>query len=246
MQKESGDLEPADNESLEAKVIKLKLEYEKLASEKKCEVSDLVRENGFAWSQFKCTESGFTDKLKKKDDEIAQANTKISSLLSYQEQLQSTNQDKDDIISRLKAKVAEMETNSTKKDEEILKLSRELESLKKSRSFTPVLTRCTTTRDKGSNGNTTHISTKKEKSAASTPNDKVTCENLNLCVFSHLAFTEAAAYLILFFLNIWIQDIKSSKRKRVNKTPVSISEVPKLFTSTFRVPKLKSPSSQAI
>uniref|UniRef100_A0A1J3D9K2 Cytomatrix protein-related n=2 Tax=Noccaea caerulescens TaxID=107243 RepID=A0A1J3D9K2_NOCCA len=212
MQKESGDLEAADNESLEAKVIKLKLEYEKLASEKKCEVSDLLRENGFAWSQFKCTESGFTDKLKKKDDEIAQANTKIASLLSYQEQLQSTNQDKDDIISRLKAKVAEMETNSTKKDEEILKLSREIESLKKSRSFTPVLTRCTTTLDKGSNGNT-HISTKKEKSAASTPNDK---------------------------------DIKSSKRKRVNKTPVSISEVPKLFTSTFRVPKLKSPSSEAI
>ncbi|CAA7031726.1 unnamed protein product [Microthlaspi erraticum] len=208
--KESGDLEAADNESMEAKIIKLKLEYEKLASEKQCEVSDLLRENGFAWSQFKCTESGFTDKLKKKDDEIAQANTKISSLLSYQEELQSTNQEKDDIISRLKAKVAEMETNSAKKDEEILKLSRDLESLKKTRSFTPVLTRCTTTRDKGSNVNT-HITTKKEKSATSTPNEK---------------------------------DIKSSKRKRANKTPVSVSEVPKLFTSTFRVPKLKPSSSE--
>ncbi|KAL0884708.1 hypothetical protein Bca101_008689 [Brassica carinata] len=53
---------------------RLKLEYEKLASEKKCEVSDLSRENGFVWSQLKCMESGFTDKLKKKEDEIAQAN----------------------------------------------------------------------------------------------------------------------------------------------------------------------------
>ncbi|ESQ34798.1 hypothetical protein EUTSA_v10008122mg [Eutrema salsugineum] len=213
-QKENGNSEAADSKSLEAEIRKLKLEYEKLASEKKCEVSDLLRENGFAWRQFKCIESGFTDKLKRKDDEIVQANTKISSLISYQEELQSSNQEKDEIISRLKSKVAEMETNSNKKDEEISKLSRDVESLKKSRSFTPVLTRCTA-RDKGSSGNTvgSHISTKKEKSAASTPNEK---------------------------------EIKSSKRKRVNKTPVSVSEIPKLFTSTFRVPKLKPPSAGAI
>ena len=35
---------------------KLKIEYEKLASEKKREVSDLSRENGFVWSQLKCIE----------------------------------------------------------------------------------------------------------------------------------------------------------------------------------------------
>ncbi|CAH2036764.1 unnamed protein product [Thlaspi arvense] len=212
--KESGNSEAADGKSMEEEIRKLKLEYEKLASEKKCEVSDLLRENGFAWSQFKSIESGFNDKLKRKDEEIAQANTKISSLLSYEEQLQSSSHEKDKIISRLKAKVAEMETDSTRKDEEISKLSRELESLKKSRSFTPVLTRCTT-RDKGSNGNTvgSHVSTKKEKSAASTPNSK---------------------------------EINISKRKRADKTPVSVSEIPKLFTSTFRVPKLKPPSSEAI
>ncbi|KAL1199229.1 hypothetical protein V5N11_005221 [Cardamine amara subsp. amara] len=214
VQEENGNLEGSNIKSLEAKIRKLKLEYEKLATEKQCEVSDLLRENGFAWSQFKCIETGFTDKLKRKDDEIAQANTKISSLLSYQEQLQSSNHDKDETISRLKAKVAEMETNSNKKDEEISKLSRDLESLKKPRVLTPVLTRCTKL-DKCSNGNTvrSHISTKKETSAASTPNEKVS---------------------------------KISKRKRVNTTPVSVSEIPKLFTSTFRVPKLKSPSSAAI
>lgn len=174
MQEENGNLEASDIKSLEAKIRKLKLEYEKLATEKKCEVSDLLRENGFAWNQFKCIETGFTKKLKRKDDEIVQANTKISSLLSYQEQLQSSNHEKDETISRLKAKVAEMEANSTKKDEEISKLSRDIESLKKSRGLTPVLTRCTKL-DKRSNGNTvgSQISTKKETSAASTPNEKV-------------------------------------------------------------------------
>ncbi|KAG2319670.1 hypothetical protein Bca52824_012883 [Brassica carinata] len=203
--KESGN-------SLEAEVRRLKLEYEKLASEKKCEVSDLSRENGFVWSQLRCIESGFTDKLKKKEDEISQANAKISSLLSYQEQIQSSNHEKDEIISSLKAKVAETETSSRKKNEEISKLSRELESLKKSRSFTPVLTRCTT-RDQG-NTVGSHVSTKKEKLAASTSSQ---------------------------------EEIKSSKRKRGNKTtPATVSVIPKLFTSTFRLPKLKSPPSGAI
>ncbi|CAH8357287.1 unnamed protein product [Eruca vesicaria subsp. sativa] len=200
--KESGD-------SLEAEMRKLKLEYEKLASEKKREVSDLLREKSFAWSQLKCIESGFTDKLKKKEDEIAQANAKISSLISYQEQIQSANHEKDEIISSLKAKVSAMEMNSRKKDEEVSKLSRELESLKKARSLTPVLTRCTT-REKGSNSNTVG-STKKEKLVASTPIQ---------------------------------EEIKSSKRKRGNKTtPATVSVIPKLFTSTFRIPKLKSPPS---
>ncbi|CAN6874120.1 hypothetical protein HID58_075801 [Brassica napus] len=200
--KENGDSEAA--ESLEVKIRKLKLEYERLASEKKCEVSDLRRENGFALSQFKCIQSRFTDKLKRRDEEIAQANTKISSLLSFQEQLQSSNHENAEIISSLKAEVAEMKASSIKKDEEISKLSRDLESLKKSRSFTPVLTRCTV-----HNGSSvgSEVTRKKDKSAASPPNDK---------------------------------EIRSSKRKRV-----TVSETPKLFTSTFRLPKLKSPSSGA-
>lgn len=180
VQNESGNSEGSAIKSLEAKIRKLKLEYEKLASEKKCEVSDLLRENGFAWNQFKCIESGFTDKLKRKDDEVAQANSKISSLISYQEQLQSSNQEKDETISRLKAKMAEMETNSTNKDEEISKLSRDLESLKKSRGFTPVLTRCTKL-EKRSNANTvgSHISTKKEKSVISTKKEKSVASSPN-------------------------------------------------------------------
>lgn len=186
--KENGDSEAA--ESLEAKIRKLKLEYEK-----KCEISDLLRENGFARSEFKCIESGFIDKLKRKDDEIAQANAKISSLVSYQEQLLSSNHEKDEIISSLKAKVAELEGGFTKKgDEGVSKLSRDVESLNKSRS----LTRCTT-RDKGSDGNT-----------------------------------------------VGSQEIRRSKRQKVNKTSVTVSETPKLFTSTFRLPKLKSPPSSGV
>ncbi|CAN6867224.1 unnamed protein product [Brassica oleracea] len=41
-------------------------------------------------------------------------------------------------------------------------------------------------------------------------------------------------------------EIKSSKRKRENKTtPTTVSVIPKLFTST-RLPKLKSPPYEAI
>ena len=232
MQKDNGDSEAA--ESLEVKIRKLKLEYERLASEKKCEVSDLRRENGFALSQFKCIQSGFTDKLKRRDEEIAQANAKISSLLSFQEQLQSSNHENAEIISSLKAEVAEMKASSIKKDEEISKLSRDLESLKKSRSFTPVLTRCTM-----HNGSIvgSEVTRKKDKSAASPPNDKVVMnfEYACLCVL-HLGFTEAASYTF----ESSFQEIRSSKRKRV-----TVSETPKLFTSTFRLPKLKSPSSGA-
>lgn len=50
----------------------LKLEYEKLASEKNCEVFDLLQDNVFIWIQFKCIKSEFTDELKKKGDEISQ------------------------------------------------------------------------------------------------------------------------------------------------------------------------------
>lgn len=46
-------------------------------------------------------ESGFTDKLMKKEEE--------------NKKLQSSNHEKDKIISRLKAKVAEMEDNSSKR-----------------------------------------------------------------------------------------------------------------------------------
>lgn len=59
---------------------------------------------------------------------------------------------------------------------------------------------------------------------------------MHVCVFLHVGFTEAASYIF----ESSFQEIRSSKRKRV-----TVSETPKLFTSTFKLPKLKSPSSGA-
>lgn len=128
---DSGDAD--DCRSLEDKIRKLKLEFEKLAFIKGCEISTLLQESGFAWSQFTRIESGFTGKLMRKDEEIKQANKNISSLISIQEQLQSSNHEKDKIISRLMAKVAEMEDKVSKKDDEISRPSHVVKPSRRSR-----------------------------------------------------------------------------------------------------------------
>ncbi|XP_010533823.1 PREDICTED: uncharacterized protein LOC104809508 isoform X1 [Tarenaya hassleriana] len=201
----------AGSKSLETEMRKLRLEYMKLASEKNCEVSSLIRENGFVWNQFKCIESDFVDKLKGKDDEIARASMKISSLISHQEELQLSLDEKDGIISGLKGKVAAMEEDASRKEEEISRLSQELELAQKSRSskITPVLTRCTT--------RTNSINGKTEKSNAAAKKD-------------------LPAGTVPALVKQSEQGGKSVKRK------IPSLETPKLFSSTFKVPKLKAPS----
>ncbi|CAN8240086.1 unnamed protein product [Cochlearia groenlandica] len=92
-----------DCKAMELKISKMKLEFEKLAYGKRCESSKVLGETaiGFAWSQFKNIESGFTQKLMKKDKEI--------------KQLQKSNEEKDKIISKLKAKVDEIDGNASEK-----------------------------------------------------------------------------------------------------------------------------------
>lgn len=74
-------------------------------------------------------EKDLTDRLKGKSREVEQVNEQIQKLLSSMERLQSSN--------------SELEEASVKKSEEISRLSRELELLKKggSVSTTPVLRR---------------------------------------------------------------------------------------------------------
>ncbi|XP_010536391.1 PREDICTED: tropomyosin-like [Tarenaya hassleriana] len=205
----------AGDKSAETEIRKLRLEYGKLASDKNYEVSSLLRENLFAWNQFKRRETEFTDKLREKDDEIAQSNVKISSLVSHQEQLQLSNEEKDGIVSRLKAKVAAMEEEASEKDREISRLSKELELEKRSRTpkLTPVLTRCTIRKSSKTEEPST-VAAKKDLPGATGP------ASLNQ------------------------SDQRSNRAKRKNQSNTLSSETPKLFTSTFKVPKLKAPSPQ--
>lgn len=146
---------------------KLQQEYDKLALEKKTEVSALLSQKQFVWNQYNLLEKDCTSKLKSKQSEVDQADEKIQALLASMEQLQSSNKEKDD-------KIASLETDFTKLKEENSKVLRELESLRKSASAsaTPVLNHCSAgtraynLRGKNSALDRSIVTVKKESSAA--------------------------------------------------------------------------------
>lgn len=175
------------------------------ANENSSKVTALLAERDFVWNQYKKRESDLTDRLKSKSTEVEQANGKIQKLLASMEILQSSNSEKDCIILKLKT---ELEEASVKKSEEISRLSRELEFLRKgkSASVTPVLRHCST-RSRSNEGND--------------------ARNINLKRESHPS-------------QVVEKGCRSSKRTAVEPFPTS--ETPKLFTSAFKVPKLKNSS----
>ncbi|KAL6995838.1 hypothetical protein U1Q18_005974 [Sarracenia purpurea var. burkii] len=176
----------------------------------------LLSERNFVWNQYKMRESDLTDRLKSKSTEVEQANEKIQNLLTSMEILQSSNSEKDKMILNLKTDMAELEAASVKKSEEISRLSRELELVRKARSnsITPVLRHCSAKSRVGEeNRGTTEVRNvipKKE---------------------SHPS-------------QVIHKGCGSSKRRAFD--PIPISETPKLFTSAFKVPKLKSASPHVI
>ncbi|XWS20949.1 hypothetical protein CRYUN_Cryun30bG0013700 [Craigia yunnanensis] len=206
--------------TLEADVRRLKLEYENLASEKSSQVAALMAENKFAWNQFNILQSQCTDKLNSKHSELEIANRKIEALISNMEELRSSNAEKDEIIERLKSEVSQKEADASRFHEEVSKISREVELLRKSRSSscTPVIKHCAAGRRTsvlgGKNGGRDgcNVIMEKEDSAPHVPD----------------------------LLKDNGKGSRSSKRKRFDQIP--ISETPKLFTSTFKVPRLKASS----
>lgn len=214
---------------LEGEVRKLKREYENLASRNSAEVSALLAEQNFVWNQYKIMESNYSNKLNSKHVEVEQANEKIDNLLVGMEQLESLNNEKDDKIVKLKTDLAKMETETKKKNEEISRLSKEVELLRKSRSasVTPILNRCTEKQKTSGQGKNKswigrNISIKKE-----TPASEKNTEKKKESSASEKN-TEKKS--------------RGSKRKEINVTPTS--ETPRLFTSTFKIPKLKNSSPQ--
>ncbi|XVF35960.1 hypothetical protein REPUB_Repub19eG0017000 [Reevesia pubescens] len=204
--------------TMEDKVKRLKLEYENLASEKSSQVAALTAENKFAWNQFNLLESQCTDKLNNKHSELEKANRKIEALISNMEELSSSNAEKDEIIERLKSEVSQKEADARRFHEEVSKMAGEVELLRKSRSAscTPVIKDCTaggrTSVLGGRNGGRDgcNVIVKKEGSAPRVPD----------------------------LLKDNGKGNRSSKRKKDDEIP--ISETPKLFTSTFKVPRLKA------
>ncbi|THG11404.1 hypothetical protein TEA_018513 [Camellia sinensis var. sinensis] len=98
------------------------------------EMLALLSERNFVWNQYKKRESDLTSRLKIKSTEVEHANEKIQELLTTMEQLKSSNVEKDIAILKLKTDMAELEAASTKKSDEISRLSNKLELLRKAGS----------------------------------------------------------------------------------------------------------------
>ncbi|KAH8509595.1 hypothetical protein Peur_051384 [Populus x canadensis] len=214
------DMKSGGAKKLEAKVERLKLENEKLVSEKNSEVSALLKEKTFVWNQYNILESNLTSKLRSKEAEVEKANEKIAEVLATAELLQSSNDEKDEIIRRLNTKVAKMEADAEKWKGEISKLSQELEFIRKSRSaqVTSIMKPCSAP---------TRSSTLGVKSCGRN--------------FSNLVDRKVSMPILAT-----VPSKGSDKGSRsLKKKRIDILETPKLFSSAFEVPKVKVPSTPA-
>ncbi|KAK2660723.1 hypothetical protein Ddye_007256 [Dipteronia dyeriana] len=235
---------PIGSKMIEGDVKRLKLEYDKLALEKRKEVSSLLVEKEFVWHQFKLMESELTNKLNSKRAEVDQANENIANLLASTEQLQSSNNEKDKCIASLKTNISEMEAGAGKLNDKISKLSRELELLRKSRngSVTPMLNRCTaggrTSNLQGKNG----ARNEKSESASVTPvaaGDRILKTNNSILKGSNVVVKKELPAQVPDLVETK-KGSRSSKRKVADAIIFPDDDTPKLFTSQFKVPKLKS------
>ncbi|CAJ1963042.1 unnamed protein product [Sphenostylis stenocarpa] len=195
---------------------RLKGEYDKLSLQKYSEVSELLAEKKFVWNQYNIMENDYSAKLKTKEAEVEKANERIKVLVSSMEQLQSENYEKESKINELESKMADMEAETKRLNKEISGLSVELESLRKFKNshVTPVLNHCTGgTKASGSGvvkGNNSRSMILKKE--ISTPNQPTAKSSE--------------------------RGKKSMKRKEPPVIPTF--ETPKLFSTSFKVPKLKS------
>ncbi|EEF52722.1 centromere protein F [Ricinus communis] len=218
---EDSNLRSSGSKRLDNEVKRLKSEYEKLSSEKNSEISALLKEKSFVWNQYNVLESSLSDKLKTKQSEVDQANAKIAKVLASVELLQSSNNEKDEIFSKLKAKLTEMEVDRDKWKEENSRLLQELELLKKSRSaqVTPSLKHCNT----GAKASSRVVKSNGRSRS-------------NVVVKKELCPAKAAPPL-----KDADKGSRGSKRKEVET--ITILETPKLFSASFKVPKLKISST---
>ncbi|KAI3985996.1 hypothetical protein MKX01_039078 [Papaver californicum] len=201
--------------ALETEVKKLKRENENLTSKHKTDVSAKM-------------ENEYTDLLKCKRTEVSQANEKIRELLTSMEKMQSSNNKKDETIVNLKAKVAKLEEEMVRSNSQISKQSRELELLRNPRSGlgTPFLKRCTM---KTSTTTTTNTESQMDSTNSHTLRRHVNIESAR----SETSNDKSSEKV----------NRRGSKRKTAEAN--SKSGTPSLFTSEFKVPKLKNSFSKS-
>lgn len=146
--------------ALQDEVRKLKSEIQRYKL-KDSEISALLAEKNFVWNQYKEMETTFNEQLRKKRDEVENANEKVQILASRADELQILNE-------KLRGNITKMESESSQKNEEISELRKEIESLKsRSGSASTLLRPCradaTSSSKRGKNSRTTSESIAKVK-----------------------------------------------------------------------------------
>lgn len=147
--------------ALKDEVRKLKSEIQRYKLEKDSEISALLAEKNFVWNQYKEMETTFNEQLRKKRNEVENANEKVQILASRADELQILNE-------KLRGNITKMESESSQKNEEIFELQKEIESLKsRSGSASTILRPCrtdaTSSSRRGKNSRTTSESIAKVK-----------------------------------------------------------------------------------
>lgn len=198
------------SKALEGEVRRLRCEYEKLASEKSLEVSALVAEKKFVWNQYNVIQDDFSSKLETKQLELERAHLKVEKLLATLEQLQSSNNEKDGVIATLRNQMGKMETDSCKLKDEISRLSHNLELQRKSMNATA----------------TPVLNPCKAGTRPSSLGGKNGTKSR-----SNVTVNKDASSA---------QPSHSGNQKKRGADDISNLGTPRLFTSSFKVPKLKN------
>ncbi|KAK1273431.1 hypothetical protein QJS04_geneDACA017336 [Acorus gramineus] len=245
---------------LEREIKKLNRNHENNVSRKNAEISALLAERDFVWNQFKKMESDYTNLLKSKNIEVELAKDNIQKLEVLMENLQSSVKEKDELITTLRADRDKIEMVMRKCTEETPRLLKELELLKSTRnaSLTPVvkekdelITTLRADRDKiemdmrKSTEETSRLLKelellKSSRNAWVTPvgNPKVKSGECKFKVESNRGSRSHNLKDSDRRNNTDMGLRRCSKRNRSENTYMSGS--PMLFSSTFKVPKLRS------
>ncbi|CAA6667396.1 unnamed protein product [Spirodela intermedia] len=202
--------------------------YKKLSAKKEAEVTALLAEKDFVWHQFKKMEGEYTGLLKSKQVEVNQANEAAEKLQATVEKLQSSVFDKEEMISNLRADVSRMEVDlrsrtreASMNDEEVKKLQF---SVREKDAMIAKLQRELARTEANS----------RKSSGKKMPRSSKEASLLRRSAGRSVSKGRSQGFLQAGGLRM------SSKRKSLTSMPALDS--PKLFSSSFKVPKLRHPS----
>ncbi|XP_073152590.1 uncharacterized protein, partial [Henckelia pumila] len=219
------------NKALQKEVRRVKTEFEKFKSEKFSEISALLAEKNFLWNQYKNMESQLDTKYRKKCDESDHANEMVQVMVSRAYELKLSNE-------MLRTDVSKMKSKLSQKNQEISRLSKEIAVMKSSSQSATTHIAQMYGRIKGNQ----HGSQDEQQYVRGATTVKQ--ESHHALDFEKMTHTKPAAHKSAGGKTPRKQlNTKGNSSSKSNEVDIiTIPDSPKLFTSSFTVPKLKSRS----